>query len=89
MAVERPRTTRIGGSRRTHVNEPYLKGRPMVGSEYLRDLARRCLVLSANCFDLGVAGKLREMSEELSSKAAEIDRRQQSARQSSDERNQC
>ena len=58
----------------------------MVGSEYFWDLARRCLALSANCFDLGVAGKLREMSEELSSKAAEIDR--ESARQSADERNQ-
>jgi hypothetical protein len=42
--------------------------------EYLRELARRCFALSANCFDLGVAGKLREMSHEMMSKATEMDR---------------
>lgn len=37
--------------------------------EYLTQLAKRCRRLARSCFDLGVAGELREIAAELEHKA--------------------
>ena len=43
----------------------------MSDSEFLMQMAKRCRRLAQSCFDLGVAGELREMAHELESKASE------------------
>jgi hypothetical protein len=37
----------------------------MSDTEFLSQLAKRCRRLARSCFDLGVAGELREMAHEL------------------------
>jgi len=39
--------------------------------DYLVQLAKRCRRLARSCFDLGVAGELREMASELEHRASE------------------
>jgi len=46
-------------------------GRIMDESEYLRSIARRCADLAAHCFHLEIAGQLRELADELTSKAVQ------------------
>jgi hypothetical protein len=41
----------------------------MVDEAHLRDLARRCLWLSKNCYDLTAAAELRRISTEMSAEA--------------------
>jgi hypothetical protein len=43
----------------------------MFDADYLQNLATRCRRLARSCFDLGVAGELREMAADLERKAAE------------------
>ena len=45
-----------------------------VDSVYLRALAARVRDLSQDCFDLGIAGELRSIGEELDAKARQPDR---------------
>jgi len=47
-----------------------------LGSDYLRLQADRCRQLSQSCMDLGVAGDLREMSEEYFASAANMKARE-------------
>ena len=42
----------------------------MSDSEFFSELAKRCRRLARSCFDLGVAGELREMAHELESRAS-------------------
>jgi hypothetical protein len=37
----------------------------MSDSEFFSELAKRCRRLARSCFDLGVAGELREMAHEI------------------------
>jgi hypothetical protein len=46
----------------------------MLQADYLRRQAETCLNLSRATFDLGIAGRLRALAEELLRKAAEIER---------------
>jgi hypothetical protein len=41
----------------------------MSDTEFLSQLAKRCRRLARSCFDLGVAGELREMAHELENRA--------------------
>jgi hypothetical protein len=43
----------------------------MSDTEFLTRLAKRCRRLAQSCFDLGVAGELREMADELESRASD------------------
>jgi hypothetical protein len=45
----------------------------MSDSEFLTQMARRCRRLARSCFDLGVAGELREMAHELENRASDPD----------------
>ena len=45
----------------------------MLEADYLRRQAEACLQLSRTTFDLGIAGRLRAIAEELRRKAAEIE----------------
>ena len=38
--------------------------------EYLRVISRRCFDLSAHCYQLEIAARLRELGEELAAKAS-------------------
>jgi hypothetical protein len=44
-----------------------------MNAEYLRQQAATCLYLSRQCFDLGVAERLRLMAGDFSAKADEIE----------------
>jgi hypothetical protein len=46
----------------------------MLEADYLRRQAETCSNLSRATFDLGIAGRLRALAEELLRKAAEIER---------------
>jgi hypothetical protein len=48
-------------------------GGALVGGAYLRQQAEILAAISRTTFDLGVAGRLREMASELQTKAAEHD----------------
>ena len=54
------------------VDRPRERGK--VDSVYLRALAARFRRLSQECFDLGIAGELRAIGEELDAKARQLDR---------------
>jgi len=41
----------------------------MSDSEFFSQLAKRCRRLARSCFDLGVAGELREMAHEIENRA--------------------
>jgi len=41
----------------------------MSDSEFFSELAKRCRRLARSCFDLGVAGELREMAHEIENRA--------------------
>jgi hypothetical protein len=43
---------------------------------YFLNLARRCYKLALQCFDLGTAGKLNAMGDELAQKSRELDSRE-------------
>ena len=43
----------------------------MADTEFFTQLAKRCRRLAQSCFDLGVAGELREMAHELESRASD------------------
>jgi hypothetical protein len=43
----------------------------MSDTDYLIQLAKRCRRLARSCFDLGVAGELREIASELERRASE------------------
>jgi hypothetical protein len=43
----------------------------MPDTEFLIQLAKRCRRLAQSCFDLGVAGELREMAHDLESRASD------------------
>jgi len=47
------------------------KARPMVSGAYLRQQAEILVAISRATFDLGVAGRLREMASELQTRATE------------------
>jgi len=50
------------------------KGRGIVDEVgFLRDQAQRCFALSRNCFDLGAAGKLRELGDQCTARADELE----------------
>ena len=48
----------------------------MLESDYLRRQAEACSQLSRSTFDLGLAGRLRAMADELRRRAAELERGQ-------------
>ena len=43
----------------------------MSDAEFLIQLAKRCRRLAQSCFDLGVAGELREMAHDLENRVSE------------------
>jgi hypothetical protein len=45
-------------------------GESMSDTEFFTQLAKRCRRLAQSCFDLGVAGELREMAHELENRAS-------------------
>ena len=53
----------------------------MLTPEFLRRQAENCLRIARTCFDLASAERLRLMAAELTTKAAEIEERQQDHRQ--------
>jgi hypothetical protein len=46
----------------------------MSDTEFLSQLAKRCRRLARSCFDLGVAGELREMAHELENRTPDPER---------------
>jgi hypothetical protein len=44
----------------------------MSDTDYFVQLAKRCRRLAQSCFDLGVAGELREMANEFERKASDL-----------------
>jgi len=44
-----------------------------MGAKFLRELAARCRMASRNCFDLKAQQELREIGDQLSIKADELD----------------
>jgi hypothetical protein len=47
----------------------------MSDTEFLSQLAKRCRRLARSCFDLGVAGELREMAHELENRTPDPERK--------------
>ena len=50
---------------------PFQRNSSMIRGEYLRKQAEILIAMSRATFDLGVAGRLREMASELQTRAAE------------------